>query len=192
MSHLSQTNKLFWPQFRGSALTTGTFFSFLVHAGLFLVLYVLFMGNRSVVITNLEMDQVVTQPPFKWTLPKKGHHAAEKIIPEKVQPEPVESKTVWVPESQTTRKPRWVGNLMDPDDYPSVARQSGSDGQVVLLLHIDTQGLVQEVRLLKGSYEVLNEFAIRKVKAGIFTPACDINGAPVDCEVTLPILFQLN
>jgi TonB family protein len=192
MSHLSQTNKAGFAFFLGKPLAAGTVFSFLVHVGLFLILYAVFLGNRSVVITNLELDQVVAQPPFKWTLPKKGHAAAEKIIPEKVQPEPVESKTVWVPESQTARKPRWVGNLIDPDDYPSVARQSGSDGQVVLLLHIDAQGLVQEVRLLKGTYEVLNEFAIRKVKVGIFTPACDANGAPVACEVTLPILFQLN
>src|ERR1700679_1789718 len=114
MSHLSQTNKVFLPQFWGNALTMGTFFSFLVHASLFLVLYALFLGHRSVVITDLEMDQVVTQPPFKWTLPKKGHHAAEKIVPEKVQPEPGQAKTVWVPESQTARKPRWVGNLIDP------------------------------------------------------------------------------
>jgi len=192
MSHLSLTNKTAFAGFWGEPLAAGTVLSFLVHAALFLILYLVFFGHRSVVITDLEMNQVVTQPPFKWTLPKKGHHAAEKIVPEKIQPEPVESKTVWVPESQTARKPRWVGNLIDPDDYTSVARQSGNDGQVVLLLHIDTQGVVQDVRLLKGTYEVLNEFAIRKVKAGIFTPACDANGAPVACEVTLPILFELN
>ncbi len=192
MSHLSLTNKAGFAQFWGEPLAAGTSLSILVHTALFLILYLLFFAHRSVVITDLEMNPVVTQPPFKWTLPKKGHQAAEKVVPEKVHLEPVQSQTVWVPESQTSRKPRWVGNLIDPDDYPSVARQSGSDGRVVLLLHIDAQGLVQEVRLLKGTYEVLNEFAIRKVKAGIFTPACDANGAPVACEVTLPILFQLN
>jgi hypothetical protein len=44
---------------------------------------------------------------------------------------------------------------------------------------------------LNGSNEILNEFAIRKVKNGIFTPAYDKQGSPVACEVILPILFKL-
>ena len=193
MSLLSPTNnKKGWLGLEETGLTAGTLFSFLIHAVVFTILYALFLAHRTTIVANLDMDPVAPQPPFKWTLPKKGHHVSQMITPEKVLPEPVEAKTVWVPASETSRKPRWIGNLIDPDDYPSVARQNGSDGRVVLLVHIDTDGKVQEVSLVEGSYETLNEFAVRKVKAGIFTPALDKNGAPVDCEVTLPILFQLN
>jgi TonB family protein len=115
----------------------------------------------------------------------------KKVEPEKIAPEEV--KSAWVPAAETARKPQWVGNLIDPDDYPKVARQLGSDGQVVLQVHIDVEGKVEDVRLLSGTnYEVLNEFAVSKVRNGIFTPAYDKQGIPVACEVVLPILFKLN
>ncbi|MGA2091747.1 MAG: energy transducer TonB [Endomicrobiales bacterium] len=158
-------------------------------------------------ITELDMTTMVSAPPVgkpskpapTWVISKKKIQPAPQPEPEKI---PVEKETdtppavvggtgTWVPAAQTARKPRWTGNFISPGDYPLVARQEGNDGRVILQVHIDTEGRVQEVKLLQGSCEVLNEVAIRKVKNGIFSPAYDAQGAPVACEVILPIRFQL-
>ena len=97
-----------------------------------------------------------------------------------------------MPAAQTAHQPRWVGNLIDPDSYPAIARSLNGAGRVVVLARIDTEGKVREARLLKGSsYDVLDQFAVDKVRDGIFTPAYDAQGSPVACEVILPIVFQL-
>lgn len=98
---------------------------------------------------------------------------------------------MYVPAADTARKPRWVGNLIRPSDYPLLARQNGKDGRVVLQVFIDETGAVRDVRLMQGAYEPLNEVALRKVRAAKFTPAYDAQGDPVACQVTLPIRFEL-
>jgi periplasmic protein TonB len=97
----------------------------------------------------------------------------------------------FVPVEQTSRKPRWIKNFITSADYPLIARQEGRDGRVVLTVFIDADGKVRGARLLQGSYEVLNEVALRKVSEAIFSPAFDENGKPVSCKVTLPIRFRL-
>jgi TonB family protein len=185
-----------------SNLAKDTGLSLAAHSVAAGVLYLLLLVHHSqTVIANLDMtlaaitvqQSAQSKSVDEWILPnpnKKNHRALQKVVPEKVAPE-VE-KSVWVPAAQTSRQPRWVGNLIDPDNYPVVARQQGGDGRVVLLVHIDAAGKVQEVRLLNGSnYDVLNEFAVSKVRNGIFTPAYDKQGVPVSCEVVLPIIFKL-
>lgn len=93
--------------------------------------------------------------------------------------------------SQVARPPRWIGNLIGPGDYPRLARRQGKDGRVLLSVFIDEAGRVRDVRLLQGSYEVLNEVALRKVREAMFTPAQSREGRAVPCKVTLPIRFQL-
>lgn len=93
--------------------------------------------------------------------------------------------------SQVARPPRWIGNLIRSSDYPRMARREGKDGRVILAALIDEAGRVEEVRLLEGSYDVLNEVALRKVRAARFTPAYDRDGRPVACKIILPIRFQL-
>lgn len=98
----------------------------------------------------------------------------------------------YVPVEQTSRKPRWIKNFITSYDYPVLARQEGKDGRVVLTVLLDREGRVRDARLLEGSYDVLNEVALRKVKQAIFTPAYNDEGAPVSCKVTLPIRFELH
>jgi TonB family protein len=148
------------------------------------------MANLDLSLATIQVTQSEqVKPADEWIIPSKNHKAVKKVIPEKATPE--EIKNTWVPVADTAHAPKWIGNLIDSDEFTDVARQAGGDGKVVLQVHIDTSGEVREVALLNGSNEILNEFAIRKVKNGIFTPAYDKQGSPVACEVILPILFKL-
>lgn len=93
--------------------------------------------------------------------------------------------------AELARKPRWIKNFITDKDYPRVAEREGKDGRVVLTVFIDDTGLVEDVRLMQGSYEVLNEVALRKVREAVFTPAYDAEGRPVPSKVALPIKFEL-
>jgi protein TonB len=103
----------------------------------------------------------------------------------------IEGSGIYIPASQAARKPKWIGNLITERDYPSVARAQGKDGRVLLLVLIDANGKVQDVRLLQGAYEALNNIALEKLRAATFTPAYDAEGNPVACKVILPIQFEL-
>jgi TonB family protein len=182
-----------------SNLTADTGLSFLVHAGLVGALYLLLFHHSQTILANLDLSVAAlqvsqaapSQPVEEWVIPrKKSHQAAKKAEPEKVTPEEV--KSLWVPAAQTAHPPRWVGNLIDPDNYPAAARSLGGAGKVIVVARIDTEGKVRDARLYKGSdVEALDQFAVDKVRNGIFTPAYDAQGSPVACEVILPIDFQL-
>jgi protein TonB len=89
------------------------------------------------------------------------------------------------------RKPKWIGNFITTHDYPLLAKQQGKDGRVVLSVIIDTEGRVRQAELIEGSYEVLNEVALAKVKEAVFSPAYDNAGQAIACKVRLPIRFEL-
>lgn len=150
-----------------------------------------------------------------WTIPKKGKAPIPQPIPGVPEAKPVESEAVacpepcqregsgsgvggssegtgmYIPVSQAARKPKWIGNLITERDYPPVARAQGKDGRVLLSVLIDANGKVQDVRLLQGAYDTLNNVALEKLRAATFTPAYDANGNPVACKVILPIKFGL-
>lgn len=102
-----------------------------------------------------------------------------------------EGEGQYVPASQAARKPRWIGNFISSRDYSLVAVQEGKDGRVVLTVWIDEEGRVRDARLLQGSYEILNDIALRKVREAKFSPAYDEDDRPVSCKVALPIRFEL-
>jgi protein TonB len=154
------------------------------------------------------------RPSQAWTVPKKGKAPPPPPVSAPAPPAPEPQSSVaakpgapvgdgdggggsgagqgaYVPASQTARKPRWIANFITSRDYPGVARQQGKDGRVVVALLIDAEGHVRDARLLQGSYEVLNEVALRKIKDAVFTPAYDASDRPVACKVTLPIRFEL-
>lgn len=97
----------------------------------------------------------------------------------------------FIPAEAASRGPRWLRNFITSSDYPLVARREGKDGRVLLSVWIGRDGRVVEARVLEGSYDVLNEVAVRKVKQAVFSPAYDSFGGPVSCKITLPIRFEL-
>ena len=154
------------------------------------------------------------RPSRTWTVPKKSKAPTPLTTPapEPATPEPEsavdakpgapvgngdggggngEGSGAYVPAALTAHKPRWIANFITSRDYPGVARQQGKDGRVVVALLIDADGRVRDARLLQGSYDALNEVALRKIKEAVFSPAYDASDRPVACKVTLPIRFEL-
>jgi protein TonB len=190
-----------------------------VHAGAAGGLFYLFVARQPAPIVaelDLSMSPLsvpnagggAARPSKTWTVLKKG-----KVSPPPPAPEPegpsVAAKPgapvgagdggggsgagegAYVPVALTARKPRWIANFITSNDYPVVARQQGKDGRVVVSILLDAEGHVRDARLLQGSYAVLNEVALRKIKDAVFTPAYDAADRPVPCKVTLPIRFEL-
>lgn len=76
--------------------------------------------------------------------------------------------------------------------YPSISRQLGEQGTVILSVYVRADGSVGDVRLKKSSqHERLDQAALDKVRQWHFTPAMRA-GVAVDRWYDLPIRFQLN
>lgn len=189
-------------------------FSLFIHLSLGLFLY-WFLVIRQPKLLTLELDltqaprvpatmakpQGRPQPAKKWTAARKGVLAPAPVqVTESAQEESVnpcpppcpDTPGDFIPAGQAARQPRWVEGLIGDNDYPRVAQKAGQDGRVVLAVYIDTNGRVRDVRLLKGSYESLNQVALEKLKAARFEPARDASGQAIPCKLILPIRFELN
>lgn len=85
--------------------------------------------------------------------------------------------------------PSFVGNL--PPRYPDVAVQNRWEGDVMLLLHIDTKGRVIKVEVLHGSgHTVLDDEAAAAIQHWVGQPA-QRDGLPVESTAQLPVHFRL-
>jgi protein TonB len=96
-----------------------------------------------------------------------------------------------VPAGLAVSGPRWIEGFITDDDYPSEARRLGLQGSVLLAVFILADGSVRDVRVVKGTYEPLNQVALAKVRASRFTPATDGSGRAIPCKLMLPIRFEL-
>ncbi len=71
--------------------------------------------------------------------------------------------------------------------YPSIARNNGWEGKVVISFIVNTDGNIMDIRIKKSSgYAILDSSAIRTVES--------IHGLPVPenpTRITLPIVFSL-
>lgn len=72
--------------------------------------------------------------------------------------------------------------------YPEIARQSGTEGTVVIQALVGTDGRVRETRVLR-SIPVLNETAQEAVRQWRFKPATT-GGTPVATWVSVPVTFR--
>ncbi len=107
------------------------------------------------------------------------------------------------PESSATgqagavREPLRIGGTIGPPKkivdvppaYPQVAKDAGVSGVVIVEATIDTEGRVQDVRLLR-SIPLLDQAAIDAVKQWRYTPTW-LNGEPVPVTMTMTINFTL-
>ncbi len=89
----------------------------------------------------------------------------------------------------TTRGPRIVDG--GRPDYPENARAKGWEGTVKLQILVNTDGRVEDVRIVAGSgYAELDQTAQRAVRSWRFSPALK-NGSPVAAWATVPVVFDL-
>lgn len=76
--------------------------------------------------------------------------------------------------------------------YPAVSRRMGEEGTVILRVHIQADGLVDEVKLKHSSgFSRLDESAMKTVRHWRYVPA-KRNGRPIPYWYVQPIRFSLN
>ncbi len=75
-------------------------------------------------------------------------------------------------------------------NYPSVARQLGKEGLVLLRITLDEHGKVTSVEVVNKAGSGFDEEAVRAAGESIFSPA-QKDGRPVGCKVLLPVRFLL-
>lgn len=76
-------------------------------------------------------------------------------------------------------------------EYPTMARQAGIEGTVVLKVTIDERGRVIRVVVLRSDSEVFNDAAIEAMQQWTFIPA-EQSGNPVKSTVSIPLEFSFN
>lgn len=74
--------------------------------------------------------------------------------------------------------------------YPEEAQKAGVQGKVYLLIYINENGGVDDVKVLKSLGAGCDEAAIRAIKETKFSPGQD-NGAAIKVKLSLPITFKL-
>ncbi len=72
--------------------------------------------------------------------------------------------------------------------YPEVARRANIQGKVLLRVLIGKNGVPKKWIVESTDSDLLNEASINAVKSVVFTPAIQ-NNYPIDCWVSLPIVF---
>ena len=86
-------------------------------------------------------------------------------------------------------RPR-VLKKVDPE-YPLLAKMTGVEGIVVLLILIDASGNVEEIEVVKSLGNTgCDEAAVKAIKQWRFAPAMR-QGRPIAARVTMPVLFNL-
>lgn len=75
--------------------------------------------------------------------------------------------------------------------YPEVAQKAGIEGKVYLLIYINENGDVDDVKVIKGIGAGCDEAAIEVIKETKFIPAQD-NGIAVKVKLSLPFNFKLH
>ena len=74
----------------------------------------------------------------------------------------------------------------DPE-YPSIAKQAGAQGEVVLTAMIGLDGKVKDVKVVSG-HPLLRNAAIAAVKQWVYRPTI-LNGTPIEAETRISLNF---
>ena len=74
--------------------------------------------------------------------------------------------------------------------YPEAAKKDRIQGKVFVRAVVDESGEVVEVKITKGSNEMLNKAAAQAVLLAKFYPA-EKNGKKLKSFVTIPVVFKL-
>lgn len=74
--------------------------------------------------------------------------------------------------------------------YPPIAKSAGLEGKVYLLIFVNENGSVDNVKVLKGIGGGCEDAAVDAVKAVKYSPGKN-NGVPVKVKLSLAITFKL-
>jgi periplasmic protein TonB len=110
------------------------------------------------------------------------------VVRSESQPAPPPSLGSSGPSSKTIREPKLITSTHPT--YPSVARQSNTQGTVVVSAEVDVKGNVIDAKAISGPVS-LRQAAIEAVSQWKYSPAL-IDGKPARAQVTVDVQFRLN
>jgi TonB family protein len=88
-----------------------------------------------------------------------------------------------------TRRRQYIGERTIPE-YPSIARQTRTTGQVIVEVVIDEGGLVTGAKVLKSDSELLNQAALDAAVQTRYLPMT-VNGVPSKVRIVERYLFSI-
>ncbi|MDF9826932.1 TonB family protein [Ereboglobus sp. PH5-10] len=74
--------------------------------------------------------------------------------------------------------------------YPRMLKDDGITGEAVVRFIVNKEGRVTDVRVVKATHELFGDAAKAAVEQWNFSPAKK-DGAPVNCYMQIPIMFNL-
>lgn len=83
-----------------------------------------------------------------------------------------------------------AGLFTPPPVYPELARRAGIEGVVVLEAIVDAEGLVTDVRILRGANPLLDHEAVAAVSRWRYRPAF-VGARAVACYLTVTVKFTI-
>lgn len=83
-----------------------------------------------------------------------------------------------------------LAKLQQCVQYPEMARKAGIEGRVVVQFIVNTEGKVENPRIIRGIGGGADEEAIRCVQQSEFEPGQQ-RGVPVRVQYSLPVVFRL-
>ncbi len=83
-----------------------------------------------------------------------------------------------------------IKELLKKVVYPDVAKRAGIEGRVNIRVLIGKSGVPKKHIIESTDSDLLNESAAKAVMSVVFTPAIQ-NNQPVECWVSIPIVFRL-
>jgi TonB family protein len=75
--------------------------------------------------------------------------------------------------------------------YPEMAKEAGIEGRVIVQFVVDKKGNVTEPTVTRGSHEILNEAALKAMRAQTFEPGTK-QSEPVPVQMSFPVTFRLD
>jgi protein TonB len=74
--------------------------------------------------------------------------------------------------------------------YPELAKRAGIEGKVNIRVLVGKNGIPKKNIIESTDSDLLNDAAVKAVMSSVFTPAIQ-NNQPIDCWVSIPIVFRL-
>ncbi len=83
-----------------------------------------------------------------------------------------------------------LAQLQKNVEYPEMAKRAGVEGKVSIRVLVSKTGKPKKTIIESSDSDLLNDAATKAVMKTSFTPAIQ-NGSPIDCWVSIPIVFRL-
>jgi len=159
--------------------------------------------NRAVDQTGAEdgnSDVVLVQAaPQRFAEPAPGSVVGGMTVrPKAAIPPPAREQIADNPIKPPRTEPIRIGNMVQESKlihrvepvYPEQALRDGIQGTVRLLITINEEGFVYELKAVDGNNPILEAAAIDAVKQWQYSPTL-LNGEPVAAQTTVTVLFNM-